>query len=112
MSKARTKKQRINQVTQWLHAQHPCRYEVLVKWVDDITTTSFHLAGDADFDRYTIRLSEKVCRYTNIATETLMHEWAHLLVNSERHTDKFWTTYGRVYRSFYEDGGDTESERY
>ena len=116
MPKARNRKQRVTQVAKWLHYHYPCKYKVTVKWVRQIPNGA-HPAGDYAEVIFpsTIILSERACRDRVLATDSLLHEWAHLLRGEGHgwgHDDAYWRIFGNIYRSYYDGHGWEASGEY
>ncbi len=63
---------------------------------------------------YTITLSEKGCYTWYMATDTLLHEWAHMLQgdNTAHHGVEWAVHYAKIYEAFHDNGGCQRSKSY
>jgi hypothetical protein len=129
-------KGRTRQMEVWLNQYFPTPYPVVVRWTKKIAADKNDSPQIKKVGYYgecayvkpnaVIRISFRLNREVSIAVETLMHEWAHAVVMpnervwrkrekvgaSQDHPDEFWLAMGRIYRAWYDEGGDEESRKF
>ena len=108
MPMARTRRGRLKQVEKWLRVNYLPVYSIRVRFVTLPTKGSDRTFADCLLDdgHLTIRLHKNLTWH--IATEALIHEWAHALTwdtNEEHHGPEWAACYGRIYSEFYDHGG-------
>ena len=125
---------RIKQVTFWLEEYFPTPYPVSVKWCKDIPLSDGEDGNPGGHfaecyyskPNIIIRLSKRKNRDVAIALDSLLHEWAHAATmpntrvynaleksgSLQDHPEEFWVVYGKIYRSFYDEGGSGVSRDY
>lgn len=114
---------RINQVSDWLRDNFPTPYPVTVRTPRVIAPKRNLGETYREGRRIIIRicLRKGIPRYVMI--ETLLHEWAHACsmkhdclegprLSHGAHDDEWALSYGKVYRKFMDDGGQTISGNY
>lgn len=131
-----TLKNRIKQVEMWLNENFPTPYPVVVKWCPKIAADKHESAavkrigyyGECGYSDRTIviRISSRKNRSIDSALDTLLHEWAHAVTmpnervwrrlekagNVQEHPDEFWLMLGRIYRSWHDEGGWSDSKKF
>ena len=128
MADKRVLGQRIAQVSNWLREAHAAPFPTSVRWRHSIVWVDpnrieHELLGCTTVERRTITidLSRQELRTFEYARDILLHEWAHGVcttyahVEAKReseHDDQWALAYGRIYRSYYEQGGHEECARY
>lgn len=109
----------------WLEAQFPTSWEVELRFEPklalqpadvEISTAREKRLGYAGTVEQMLGKSLRISLATGgrpqrgELIEVLLHEWAHVLRwDNMKHDDGFWRCYGRIYRGFYDEGGDRES---
>lgn len=123
----RTTAQRVAQCEGWLRQNFkpPRGYVVRVRWYPKLVDKERNERGEREelqgrhysWERkHEIQLSRRLNRRVDDALETLLHEWAHVLVarvsrdvEDVEHPDEYWLAYGRIYREWFDCGGWDES---
>lgn len=126
-------RKRLQQMAEWLRANHPTPYPVVVRWTPKIASDPSdpaELRKIGDFaecywskGRVIIRLSSRRCRSFHVASDTLLHEWAHAMTmpnsrlerhparSHSHHGDDWALAFGRCYRSWVDEGGSDASKK-
>ena len=116
MARARTDRGRLRQVENWLRANHPCDRPVVVRISTGVRPHAAETAREGR--QYVIRLGRDAFRRWGAdLAEVLIHEWAHARVwrthrenDVENYHDDEWAiAYGKLYREFFDRGGDIDS---
>lgn len=127
--KTRERVRRLTQVAQWLQANYPAPTRALsIAYVDEVVDAvpgetvqeDPHSLGSCQMThlkdgRFGFEI--QVVKQADLGTEveTLIHEWAHAISHAfttyqkSQHCDEYWLSYGRMYRLFFEGGGDNAS---
>jgi hypothetical protein len=126
---AKSNRDRILQIAQWLSVEFPTPFPVTVRCVKKIAAPPGaskieRIMGDYGEctrigTKITIRLAD---RPRAIMIDALLHEWAHaaslrisVMENRRRiggHDDEWALMYGRIYRRYIDDGGFEASRSY
>lgn len=110
MPVARRKRERIQQIANWLSHKYPTRRPVYLAWSeeasDDIMVASKHRRS------WTLRACARYPLY--VLEEALLHEWAHIRRWSDllEHPDAWGGEYAMLYRDWYDGLGKYESADY
>ena len=122
-----TTKQYVEEIFDWLVQTFPTPYPVELRWQKVISYGSLGkkvpkrvrekgIFGECwrDGKKIVIVLSKRRCRFSTVAEETLLHEFAHAVATrpyrQEKyreidHDDEWALAYGRIYRAFLQKEG-------
>jgi hypothetical protein len=111
----------LRQVERWLAANFPTALPVRV-YVRDLTPP-VQGKTQRSRDEFTLTLARTLVRPGwQLSHEVLIHEWAHAFswrphleedeVFAVDHNEEWALAYGRIYRAFFDEGGDNDSNEF
>ena len=109
---------RLRQIEKWLRKEFPTPFTTRVR-IQKNTKEFKDYGATYRVGNEILILISKHLRW-HVAIETLLHEWAHAQVvtfdhienEKAEHDDNWAIHYGRIYRSFYDNGGCEDSRYY
>ena len=107
--KPRSKRDRTQQIANWLAHKYPTRKPVYVSWNPDLKHISITTKNRIS---WTIQFNPKYPLF--ILEDSLLHEWAHIRKWSDllEHPDAWGEEYAMYYRDYYDGIGGDESCTY
>ncbi len=127
---ARSNRERVLQISRWLADKFPTPFPVTVRCPKKIAAIPGSGPLETKIGDYgtiiqhghkiIINIAIRPGRSRSMIVDALLHEWAHaatirhanLEKNRLNHDDEWALMYGKIYRSFMDDGGCKESEDY
>ena len=127
MARVRSNRDRLYQIRRWLSAVFRTPYPVALRCVKRIAPDNDNELVHGETYRWgrhiVIRIAVRPGVILHNAVDSLLHEWAHAVsmrhdaieekrLNHGAHDDEWGLAYGKIYRRFYDEGGDQDSEAY